>query len=82
MSWRGYETTKEAGKRWGVSSMWVSQLCKQGRVPGAGKIGGIWLIPDDAPKPEDGPDLERALCRRQPKASEIAEGITGGSSRV
>ena len=54
MSWRGYETTKEAGKRWGVSSMWVSQLCKQGRVPGAGKIGGIWLIPDDAPKPEDG----------------------------
>ena len=44
MSWRGYETTKEAGARWGVCSMWVSQLCKQGRVPGAGKIGGIWLI--------------------------------------
>ena len=79
MSWRGYETTKEAGARWGVCSMWVSQLCKQGRVPGAGKIGGIWLIPDEA---RGRSDLERALCRRQPKASEIAEGITGGSSRV
>lgn len=49
MSWRGYETTKEAGKRWGVSSMWVSQLCKQGRVPGAGKIGGIGILLQDQP---------------------------------
>lgn len=72
MSWRGYETTKETAKRWGICPMWVSQLCRQHRVPGAGKIGGIWLIPDDAEKPEDrriwnGKYINRGRKRRQTK---------------
>ena len=52
--------------------MWVSQLCRQHRVPGAGKIGGIWLIPDDAEKPEDrriwnGKYINKGRKRRQTK---------------
>ena len=53
MAWVQYTTTRETGKRWGVSLQWVSQLCKQGRVEGAGKVGSIWIIPVDAEKPED-----------------------------
>lgn len=54
MAWVQYTSTKDTGKRWGVSSQWVSQLCKQGRVEGAGRVGRIWIIPIDAAKPEDG----------------------------
>ena len=43
MAWVQYTTTRETGKRWGVSLQWVSQLCKQGRVEGAGKVGSIWI---------------------------------------
>lgn len=71
MSWRGYETT-EAGKRWGVSSMWVSQLCKQGRVPGPEKIGGIWLIPDDA-RSQRTAVSGTEVYRREPATPEIPE---------
>lgn len=53
MAWVQYTTTRETSKRWGVSLQWVSQLCKHGRVEGAGKVGSIWIIPVDAEKPED-----------------------------
>jgi len=53
MSWVRYTTTRETGKRWGVSMEWVSSLCLQGRVEGAGKVGRIWIVPIDAEKPED-----------------------------
>ena len=54
----------------------------------AGTSPGRWqdrrdlADPRRCPEARGRPDLERALCRRQPKAPEIAEGITGGSSRV
>ncbi len=53
VAWVRYTTTKETGKRWGVSMEWVSSLCRQGRVEGAGKVGWIWIVPIDAEKPED-----------------------------
>ena len=47
-------TCKEKAEEWGVSVRTVNDLCKKGKVPGVIKEGGIWRIPDDAPKPADG----------------------------
>ncbi len=46
-------STQDAGKRWGVTDRWVSQLCNEGKIPGAVKIGRSWRIPANAQKPED-----------------------------
>ncbi len=48
-----YITPKEAAERWGISRRRVHILCGNGRIEGAERYGGIWLIPDTAKKPED-----------------------------
>ena len=42
---------QEAAQRWKVSERWVRILCEEGRVPGAKKQDGMWLIPENAIKP-------------------------------
>ena len=49
-----YMTLKEASEKWGISSRQVNYYCVEGRIPGAVKIAGVWLIPKDAEKPIDG----------------------------
>ena len=49
-----YITLKEASEKWGVSSRQVNYYCVDGRIPGAVKMAGVWLIPKDAEKPIDG----------------------------
>ena len=49
-----YMTLKEASEKWGVSSRQVNYYCVDGRIPGAVKMAGVWLIPKDAEKPIDG----------------------------
>lgn len=46
-----YISAKEAAAKWGVSSRHVQRFLQAGRVPGAQKLGHVWLIPDDAKKP-------------------------------
>ena len=46
-------TCKEKALEWGLSTRSVNNLCKQGRIPGAIKVGKSWQIPDDARKPTD-----------------------------
>ena len=46
-------TTSEAAKNWNISRRRVSLLCAQGRIIGAIHKGNLWLVPDDARKPED-----------------------------
>ena len=45
---------KIKAKEWGLSLRTVNYLCKSRKVPGAEKIGGVWQIPDESPKPKDG----------------------------
>ena len=45
---------KEAAERWGLTERSVTGMCRNGRIPGAIKEGGIWYIPADAEKPADG----------------------------
>jgi excisionase family DNA binding protein len=38
----------EAAKRLGVSRQWINVLLKDGRLPGARKVGRAWMIPEEA----------------------------------
>ncbi|MDD3193168.1 MAG: helix-turn-helix domain-containing protein [Oscillospiraceae bacterium] len=46
-------TTKQASKLWGVTSRRVSEMCRDGRIEGAYKIGTAWVMPADTMKPKD-----------------------------
>lgn len=47
--------TEDYAKLHGVTTERVKSLLRTGRIPGAAKIGkrGFWIIPEDAPYPED-----------------------------
>lgn len=47
------KTCKEKALEWNVSPRSVNDMCKKGRIHGAIKEKGSWLIPDDSPKPMD-----------------------------
>lgn len=48
-----YMTTKEISQKWGISERRIRVLCKEGRIEGAKKKGGIWSIPATSTKPLD-----------------------------
>ena len=39
---------KEASAKWGVTPRWINYFCSGGRIPGAVKMGMVWLIPKSA----------------------------------
>ena len=45
-----YMTLREAGEKWGISPRQINYYCSEGRIPGAEKMGTVWLIPKDAKK--------------------------------
>lgn len=49
----GYMTLKEAAEKWGIGDRRINTLCLEGRIEGASKIGNLWVIPIDTPKPDD-----------------------------
>jgi len=49
-----YMDVKAAADHWALSQRRITLLCRSGRIEGAKKEGGIWLIPINAPKPTDG----------------------------
>ena len=46
-----YMTLKEASNIWGISPRMINYYCSAGRIPGAEKMGTVWLIPKSAKKP-------------------------------
>ena len=49
----GYMTLKEAAEKWGIGDRRINTLCLEGRIEVASKIGNLWVIPVDTPKPDD-----------------------------
>ena len=49
-----YMTLKEASQKWNVTPRQINYLCAAGRIPGAVKMAGVWLIPKNTAKPIDG----------------------------
>ena len=47
-------TVRDAAAQWGITPRRVQVLCDDGRVQGAVRLGGTWIIPRGAPKPIDG----------------------------
>jgi len=47
-------TPKQASEQWSVTERHVQSLCAKGKIDGAVRLGHVWLIPRDAPKPIDG----------------------------
>lgn len=43
----------QTSEKWNLSKRWISDLCAEGRIPGAMKIGSYWAIPEEAEKPRD-----------------------------
>lgn len=60
-----YMTLKEASEKWGVSSRQINYYCTDGRIPGAVKMAGVWLIPKEAEKPKDRRYNESLLIKSQ-----------------
>ena len=48
-----YMTLKEAAEKWGVTPRRVNYYCAAGRITGAVKMAGVWLLPKNAEKPLD-----------------------------
>ena len=48
-----YMTLKEVAEKWGVTPRRVNYYCAAGRIPGAVKMAGVWLLPKTAEKPLD-----------------------------
>lgn len=48
-----YMSAPQAAEKWGISERRVQILCSQNRIPGASKLGYMWLIPKGAQKPAD-----------------------------
>ena len=61
-----YMTLKEAAEKWGVTPRRVNYYCAGGRISGAVKMAGVWLIPKTAEKPIDGRTKQgRDVYKRQ-----------------
>ena len=48
-----YLSIRQTSEKWNLSARWINDLCTNGRIPGAVKIGSYWAIPADAEKPKD-----------------------------
>lgn len=49
-----FMTTKEAVRKWEVAERMVQYYCKVGRIIGAVKLAGVWLISKEANKSDNG----------------------------
>ena len=59
-----YISISKAAERWNLPERRITALCRAGRLVGAKKVGGRWLIPDTTPKPLDARTKEYAAQRR------------------
>lgn len=49
----GFMTLKETAEKWGIVARRINTLCAEERIPGATKIGNMWVLLENAEKPKD-----------------------------
>lgn len=69
-----FVSVRATAERWGVSVRNVQRLLKEERIHGAYKCSGCWMIPADAPKPDD-PRRERKKAREAKAADAAAPAV-------
>ncbi len=47
-----YVSVKEIAARWNITERSVRRYCERGQIHGAASVDGVWIIPDDTPKPK------------------------------
>ena len=60
-----YMGIREASEKWGLAERRITALCRQGKVPGAAKIGKLWYLPENAAVPPDGRTKEAKVRYEQ-----------------
>lgn len=65
-----YLSIVQTSEHWGISPRRIQILCRDGRVPGAMRIGHAWAIPDDEPKPADARIKSGKYTKQQPETEE------------
>ena len=48
-----YMSPKEAAARWRINERSVRRYCEKGLIHNATQVDGLWIIPDDTPKPKN-----------------------------
>ncbi len=48
-----YKTLKEVAEEWGLTVRRVQMLCVDGKLPGAKKLGKMWVVPEGVERPVD-----------------------------
>ena len=59
----GYLSIRQTSEKWNLSPRWINDLCSDGRIPGAMKIGSYWAIPEDAERPKDARIKSGRYCK-------------------
>ena len=75
-----YISARDASELWSISQRRVAILCSEGRIDGAHMMGNMWLIPQDAQKPDDARSVQF-----QPKSPAAAKPFlkwAGGKAQV
>ena len=65
-----YLSVLQTAERWGITPRRIQILCNEKRMPGAVKIGNLWAIPDDEPKPADARIKSRKYIKNCPENEE------------
>ena len=78
-----YMNIQKAAQKWALSERRLTALCREGRIPGARKVGKLWQIPDDAEMPLDGRTREyaEALTREAESEQTSVRYTESGASR-
>lgn len=61
-----YTSVEVIAQRWGTSVRCVQTYCSEGRIEGAKKQSGVWIIPDDAKKPMRLPGGKKTESKARP----------------
>lgn len=75
-------SVEQVSKIWGISGRRVRALCASGAIAGVQKVGGSYLIPDDAPNPKQtktkpqSSGLEKVLVVTKDRDSFVARAIS------
>lgn len=64
-----YLSIRQTSEKQNISARWINDLCVEGGIPGATKIGSYWAILEDAQKPKD----ERIKSGRYIKTEKMLE---------
>jgi len=75
-----YMSLAECGEKWKMALIKIEQLCEEGKVEGAAKLGKAWIIPIDAEKPIIKSCLSRPVIPKNKLQEAALEHIEAGES--